>query len=166
MSGKKVLIAIFMLFLVCGIVGFPLQGVAQEKAEITEGTALVSAVGNVVNLEQGWTEKTQQHFYFVDQGSQMMPYDWFLALEQDSSQELFRSDKNMNALRYLPSKPTKLNPDGLPVGFAKGIDKNGRSWLGFNCSLCHTGQISYQGTDIRIDGGTTIGDIQSLQFRH
>ena len=165
MSGKKNLIAIFMLFLVCGIVAFPFPGFAQEKAEITEGTALVTAVGNVVNLEQGWTEKIQQKFYFFDQGSQMMPYDWFLALEQDSSQELFRSDKNIKALRYLPSKPTKLNPDGLPVGFAKGVDKNGRSWLGFNCSLCHTGQISYQGTELRIDGGTTIGDIQTLQFR-
>ena len=149
MFKKKILTVIFIIFL-SSILGFSKQALAVEKP--------------VVDLEVGWNKNTQEKFYSVDQGSQLMPYSWFLALEQDSSQELFRSDKHINELRYLPSKPTKLNPDGLPVGFAKGVDKKGKEWLGFNCALCHTGQISYKGKDLRIDGGSTLGDIQSLQY--
>ncbi len=164
MSCKRVFFALCTLILVFGIAGCSIDKVAQKGQEITEGKILASAVGNVVNLEQGWTEDTQEAFYFTDQGSRLMPYAWFLALEQPSSQELFRSDKNINTFRYLPTKPTDLNPDGLPVGFVKDIERNGQEWVGFNCALCHTGQISYKGTDIRIDGGPTLGDIESLQI--
>ncbi|MDJ0678723.1 MAG: hypothetical protein QNJ18_02520 [Xenococcaceae cyanobacterium MO_167.B52] len=93
---QKILTAIFILFLICGIVSFPSKGLALEEA----GQAVIPINNNIVNLDQGWTKDTQQRFYFVDQGSQLMPYPWFLALEQDSSQELFRSDKNMSKLRY------------------------------------------------------------------
>ena len=161
MSGKKFLTAILILLLVCGIIAFPVSRLVLEDPIVDLEVAWTKYP--VVNLEVGWTKKTQQQFYFVDQGSQLMPYSWFLALEQDSDRELFRSDKQINDLRYLPSQPSKLNPDGLPVGFGKGVDKNGQAWVGFNCALCHTGQISYQGTDLRIDGGATLGDIQSLQ---
>ena len=164
MLKKKILTVIFILFLICGIISFTSKVLALGGAEIEVGQAVIRTNNNVVNLDQGWTKDIQQRFYFVDQGSQLMPYSWFLALEQDSSQELFHSDKNMSKLRYLPSKSSQLNPEGLPVGFAKSVDKKGREWVGFNCSLCHTGQITYGGTEIRIDGGSTIGDIQSLQY--
>ena len=145
---KKILTVIFILLLY-GSICFSLPALAIEDS--------------VVNLDSGWNKDTRQKFNFVDQGSQLMPYSWFLALE-DSDKELFRSDKHINELRYLPSKPTELNPDGLPVGFAKGVDRNGREWLGFNCALCHTGQINYQGKNLRIDGGSTLGDVQGLQY--
>ena len=60
----------------------------------------------IVNLAQGWNEQTQLDFWFTSQGSQIMPYRWFLALEQSGNQELLRSDKNMRRLGYLPSKNT------------------------------------------------------------
>ncbi len=161
MPYKKLFVAICIFFLVLGIAGC---SSGQKVQEIKEGEPLLSAVGDVVNLEQGWTKDTQQSFYFTDQGSRLMPYSWFLALEQASNQELFRSDQNINSLRYLPTKPTKLNPDGLPVGFVKNIDSKGKEWMGFNCALCHTAQLSYKGTNIRIDGGPTLGDIQTLQL--
>ena len=164
MFGKKILIMIFILFLVCGLAAYSLKGLAQTLLGITEGEALANRLGNVVNLEQGWTEETQQSFYFTEQGSRLMPYSWFLALEQASSQQLFRSDENINAFRYLPAKPSKLNRDGLPIGIVKDVDSNGQEWVGFSCALCHTGQISYQGTDIRIDGGPTLGDIENFQI--
>ena len=167
MLWRKLLVALCSIVLVFSIAGCSPEQLAEQSVqkgpEITEGETLTSAVGDVVNLEQGWTEDTQQSFYFIDQGSRLMPYDWFLVLEQDNSQELFRSDKNMSAFRYLPAKPTELNPDALPVGFVKDIDSHGKEWLGFNCSLCHTAQISYKGTHIRIDGGPTLGNIQGLQ---
>jgi hypothetical protein len=65
----------------------------------------------------------------------LIPYDWFLALEQEKSTVLFRDNDHMNGFRYLPQKPTALrNPDGLPISFTKdnprriqpfsGIDKH------------------------------------------
>ena len=150
MYRKSILLVAAIFSLIFASIGFPLPGIAVEN--------------NVVNLDQGWTKSTQQKFYFADQGSQLMPYDWFLALEQDANQELFRSEANIQKLRYLTAVPSKLNPDGLPVGFAKGRDRKGQEWLGFNCALCHTGQISYGGKEIRLDGGATIGDVQGLQY--
>lgn len=161
MKYKKLVVTICILLMSLGISGFSL---AQKGQQIKLGETSEGAVGNVVNLAQGWTENGQQSFYFIDQGSRLMPYAWFLALERASSEELFRSDNHINALRYLPSKPTKLNPDGLPIGVTKNIDNNGKEWMGFNCALCHTGQISYNNTDIRIDGGSTLGDVQTLQI--
>ncbi len=52
------------------------------------------------------------------------------------------------------------NPDGLPVGFALTRGQkdpvtggNLPPQLGFTCAACHTGQFTYQGMNIRIDGG-------------
>ncbi|ELS01565.1 hypothetical protein Xen7305DRAFT_00012690 [Xenococcus sp. PCC 7305] len=153
----------FILLLVCRLAGYSIN-LTHKLLGITEGEALADTVGNTVYLEQGWTKKAQQLFYFTDEGSRFMPYSWFLALEQASSQQLFRSDANINAFRYLPTKPSKLNPDGLPIGFVKNVDSKGQEWVGFSCALCHTGQITYQGTNIRIDGGPTLGDIENFQI--
>ncbi len=56
----------------------------------------VSAVSTKVTyLEQNWTEEDRAYFYFADQGSRLVPYDYFLHLEQADSSALLRSDKNM-----------------------------------------------------------------------
>jgi hypothetical protein len=127
---------------------------------IQDGTPVPDALpGTVVNLEQGWSEEQQQWFWFTSQGSRIVPYDWFLALEQATSTELFRSDANMNRLRYLLEKPSPANPDGLPVGFAKDTDPaSKKAWMGWTCAACHTNQIDYQGTSLRIDGAPTMAD--------
>ncbi|MDH5553219.1 MAG: di-heme-cytochrome C peroxidase [Nitrosomonas sp.] len=122
----------------------------------------MSSIGNVINLEQGWTVDTQQAFYFTSQGSRIMPYSWFLVLEQANNNVLLRNNDHIESLRYLPSKPNKWNPDGLPVGFAKDMNNNGDNWVGLTCAACHTTQIDYQGTQIRIDGGPTLGDFETL----
>ena len=74
-----------------------------EKSEIQEGSKASGAIGKVVNLNQGWTVDTQQEFYFTSQGSRILPYDWYLNLEQADKQTLFRDDSFMASLRYLPA---------------------------------------------------------------
>lgn len=115
--------------------------------------------GHVISLDQGWTEQQQQWFWFTSQGSRLLPYAWYLALEQATSQELFRSDAHMNTIGYLPEEPGPSNPDGLPVGFAKDTDaKTGQAWVGFTCAACHSNQVDYKGTRMRIDGAPTLAD--------
>lgn len=111
-----------------------------------------------VYLEQGWDEADSLWFYNTTQGSGLLPYDFFLVLEQADSTELLRSNSNMDRFRYLPQKPTFFNPDGLPVGFV--IDTyQGKDYMGFACAACHTGQINFKGTAIRIDGGPALADM-------
>ena len=50
----------------------------------------------VVYLKQNWTPEESQKFYYTSQGSQILPYDWFLILEQpDNTTTAFRDDANL-----------------------------------------------------------------------
>ncbi len=111
-----------------------------------------------VYLNQGWSASDSLWFYNTTQGSGMLPYDFFIALEQAESQELFRSAGNIDRYRYLPQKATFFNPDGLPVGIIKDTYQ-GKDYVGYTCAACHTGQVNYKGKAIRIDGGPAMSDM-------
>ena len=118
-------------------------------------------------LDQGWRANDSLWFYNTTQGSGLMPYDFFLVL-QDDKNELVRSNKNIDKFRYLPQKPTFFNPDGLPVGFVK-MTYEGKDYVGYTCAACHTGQINFRSEAqrlahkpadaIRIDGGPAMADM-------
>ena len=112
-------------------------------------------------LWQGWKPADSMWFYNTTQGSDLLPYDFFMALEKPGSSEPFRSNENLNYYRYLPRQATVLNPDALPVGFVKDRYK-GKDFLGFTCAACHTGQLNYRGTGIRIDGAPAGTDMDSF----
>jgi hypothetical protein len=112
-------------------------------------------------LWQGWKPADSMWFYNTTQGSDLLPYDFFMVLEKPGTSELFRSNDNLNYYRYLPQQPTLSDPDGLPVGFVKDRYK-GKDYLGFTCAACHTSQLNYQGTGIRIDGGPAGTDMDSF----
>lgn len=112
-----------------------------------------------VYLDQGWSNADRQWFYTTTQGSQLIPYDWFLAVEQAESEDAFRSDANINRYRYLTNVATSYyNPDGLPVGMTRYEDPAGEAWVGFTCAACHTAQIEYNGSKMRIDGAPALAD--------
>ena len=118
-------------------------------------------VDKVVYLDQGWSPAVSLKFYSTSQGSQIIPYDWFLALEQADSQTLFRDNQNILKYRYLPQLPDSNNPDGLPVGFV-GDEGVGRRWLGLTCAACHTNEMRFGTTGYRVDGAPTQGDVRAL----
>ena len=111
-----------------------------------------------IYLDQGWSTNDSLWYYNTTQGSALIPYDFFIALEQAGSTELFRANSLVDKYRYLPQKPTFFNPDGLPLGFVKETYK-GKDYVGFTCAACHTGQVNYKGTAIRIDGGASMADM-------
>lgn len=116
-----------------------------------------------IYLDQGWSADDRADYYFLPQGSEVMPYAWFLALEEPWNQKLFRNDDHIRSFRYSPFPAGKANPDGLPVGFAKGKDKAGKEWFGLTCAACHTGEFTYRGKTVRVDGGTTLADLLAFQ---
>jgi cytochrome c5 len=119
-------------------------------------------VKKVVYLEQNWSPAQSVAFYFTEQGSQIIPYDWFLALEQPDSTTPFRDNQNILRFRYLPQNPGDRNPDGLPVGFVAGKGGMGRRFLGMTCAACHTKEIRLGDTGYRIDGAPGQGDVQAF----
>lgn len=124
-------------------------------------------------LSQGWSNSESLWFYNTTQGSDLMPYDFFMALEKlngnCSSAEallasepidscLFRSNTTIDQFRYLPQRATRFNPDGLPVGFVKD-SYDGIDYIGYTCAACHTGQVNYRQQALRIDGGPAMADM-------
>lgn len=123
-----------------------------------ENGAFGESYSTPIYLDQGWDATDSLWYYNTTQGSALIPYDFFIALEQSDSTEPFRANNLIDKYRYLPQKPTFFNPDGLPVGFVKESYK-GKDYIGFTCAACHTGQVNYKGTAIRIDGGPALADM-------
>jgi len=123
----------------------------------------------LVYVEQGWTAADRQTYYHTPQGTQILPYDWVMALEQVTSTEPFMSQENVSRYRFLAdTADTKDNPDHLPVGVTKDVGPSEDNpqktvaYFGLTCAACHTGQIHYKGTAIRIDGGAAQHDLTSF----
>jgi mono/diheme cytochrome c family protein len=111
-----------------------------------------------------WTEAERQRYYHLSQGSQLMPYDWFVALEQGDNAEPFISDEHMSTFRFIPDPNLLSNPDRLPIGIAKDDPDpvTGVVNVGITCAACHTAQIAYKGVGIRIDGGPGLANLDGF----
>lgn len=112
-------------------------------------------------FSQGWSSAERQWFYTTTQGSQLLRYDWFLALERPDSQTLFLDD-NLARFGYLAGETQPAGtPKSLPVGFV--ADKGKMGWfVGMTCAACHTSEIKFGATTIRVDGAPTNADMYGL----
>lgn len=110
---------------------------------------------------QGWNASDSMWFYKTSQGSDLIPYDFFMVLEEKGSPKLFRDNERMDNYRYIVLKKTYSNPDGLPLGIVKDVYQ-GKEFVGFTCAACHTSQINYGGYAMRIDGGPAMADMESF----
>ena len=126
----------------------------------------------VVWLPQNWTEDQRRTYYHAAQGSELLPYAWFLALEQPrftlTGAPPFKNDRYLQGFGFIPDKAYEKNPDGLPVGFARDdrfVDPyTGQKLivLGITCAACHTGELFYGGKAIRIDAGPSLINLQKF----
>ncbi len=132
-----------------------------RNAELSSKDVFDDITNKIVYLDQNWDAQDSIWFYNTTQGSNLMPYAMFLHLEQSDTLALFRSADNLRRFRYLTQSPNYANPDGLPVGFVKDTYQD-KEYIGFTCAACHTTQINYQGTGIRIDGGPAMADMESM----
>jgi hypothetical protein len=128
----------------------------------------------LVHLDQGWTEEQQLQFHHTAQGTRLVPYGWFMALEQPclslTGCEMFADKTYLARFGFLASKAEpKLNPDGLPVGFARQADfhdpDNGTTYpvVGLTCAACHTGELYYGNFAVQVEGAPA--EIEVTQFQ-
>jgi mono/diheme cytochrome c family protein len=134
------------------------SGGAHERAALVlEKDAYGDGASRVVYLDQGWSPPESQWFYHADQGSVLLPYDLLVHLEQAGNEKPLLEPENMARFRFLNQHKTLDNPDALPIGFARHQDQ-----VGLTCAACHTAQINYRGTAIRIDGGPALIDVSGF----
>ena len=106
---------------VVALVCVSLAGCTQNSSvPVCDAGTFEGAFAGEVVVAQNWNCSERQEFWFTDQGSQIIPYVWFIHLEQAGSTAKFSDPANIDRYRYLPQKPTTLNPDALPIGFTKG----------------------------------------------
>jgi cytochrome c5 len=121
---------------------------------------------------QGWSARDRAIYYYTPQGTELhgLRYNWFRYLELPFSRERLADPELLarwgflyDPEQLLPGyEPPPYNPGNLPVGFTAHVDaKSGEALLGLTCATCHTGQIEYRGTAIRIDGGQALHEVAS-----
>ena len=115
--------------------------------------------GQPVTLDQGpyWSDFTRAAYYTVDQGSRLMPLDWFRALKRPDGSAFLAG----RLARYGYLRNYEAPASDLPVGFTTNGPGNDK-WVGMNCAACHTRQIDVGTVSYRIDGGPAISDFQSF----
>ena len=116
---------------------------------------LSTANNNPVYLDQGtkWTQADRKDYYNLDQGSQLIPLKWIMALKQANGKPFM--ENNLGRYGYLPNETSPTT--GLPLGFAVNQDN-----IGMSCAACHNRQIEVDHVNYRIDGGPAFVDFQGL----
>ncbi len=152
---KLTVLALFILLTITLLLGVPKsRSVRAELRPEQDG---------VTYLDQGWGTEERQAFYHTSQGSRVLPYRWFMALEQASllSRQPFLSDDTVRQYRLISDHNLTHNPDGLPVGFVKDVSPDGE-FISVTCAACHTGQINFNGAQLRIDGGPAMHNLNGF----
>ncbi|OJT18864.1 hypothetical protein BO221_39825 [Archangium sp. Cb G35] len=134
-----------------------LKGFRERAGLVLEKDAYGDGATKLVYLDQGWGPPETLWFYHADQGSVLMPYDTLVHLEQAGNDQPFIHPEHMTRFRFLNQHRTPNNPDALPVGFARHEDQ-----VGLTCAACHTSQLNYRGTAIRIDGAPALADVSGF----
>jgi mono/diheme cytochrome c family protein len=153
----------------------------EHHDELTVELPTYPPIGKAVWLDQNWSADQRNWFHHADQGTQTfgIPYEWFVALEQPAlslgDPGLLGDTTYLDRFGFIPD--TSPSKSELPVGFAHGgevLDVSGAplrnpqtnaqmTSLGLTCAACHTGRFTYQGTEVYIDGGSALTNVQNFQ---
>jgi hypothetical protein len=121
-----------------------------------------------VTLEQGVDQATLTRYHHTDQGTRIMPAAFLQALKTADGKSQLMSADNMRDWGFIVDGETAgtLNPFGWPVGFTVSDPKvsSGIPVAGITCAACHTGQLDYKGTHVRIEGGQGNPDLSAFQM--
>jgi mono/diheme cytochrome c family protein len=168
---KRIAIAtiVIVLLLVGGVYLYLSQ--PQFRVDVPDYQSLPE---QLIHPEQGWTDDQRLHFHHTSQGTRLIPYDWFMAFEQPCLSlfgcGLFADKAYLARFGFLSSQTDpKLNPDGLPVGFARQENfydpetKTTYAVVGLTCAACHTGELHYGEYAVQIDGAPAMIEVTQFQ---
>ena len=167
------LLLVFVALVVA--VPFLLRPFVHDKLEeITVHVPEYQRPPDLVRLEQNWTPEQRKRFHHTPQGTRLIRYDWFKALEQPCLSPfgcgMFSDSAYLDRFGFIPSETDpELNPDGLPVGFAidrefvDPISKAAYTVVGLNCAACHTNELYYGNHAVQIEGAPATIEVAAFQ---
>ena len=145
----------------------PLLLISISASLIAVSTSALGA--DMFRVDQGWTQQDRDTMYTISEGSELMPLQWFLHLEDAKSQTKLNKKLTSYGFVYDGKTDLKKNPYKLPIGLVTHDDAQTQhlygelKWIGVNCTACHTGQISINGKNLLIDGGASLFRIQNFE---
>lgn len=163
---KKIAWIVLAILVIGGAVLYP------KLKQLRVDTPAYQVPGELVLVNQGWSPVQRQQFHHTAQGTRLVPYAWFRALEQPCflGCEAFGKQEYLGRFGFLAGDADPvLNPDGLPVGLARTEafhdPVSGKTYpvLGLTCAACHTGELHFQKYAVRIEGGVAM--IQPTMFQ-
>lgn len=129
----------------------------------------LETVHEVRYLNAGWDETDRDRYYFTPQGTELLGliYDWIVNLELPLSKQMLTSAESMRGWGFIvdPGQlASESNPGNLPVGLTRHRDPDTGDWrLDLTCAMCHTGELHYQGTALRVDGGQALQSVPTAK---
>ena len=115
------------------------------------------------DLDVGLTAAQSTLWRTTPEGSDLAPVDILRAMKDFETGRLY-----VDALDYygfIPSTASAANPYGLPIGWTTHVPSYApfqQDYVSINCAACHTGQLTYEGRAMVIDGGSNMADIEAL----
>jgi mono/diheme cytochrome c family protein len=165
---RYVLLVLAALVLIAAVV------IRSKLPEITVTLPQYERPAELVRLDQNWTAEQRLAFHFTPQGTRLIPYDWFMALEQPCFNPfgcgMFSDTAYLTRFGFIPGEAdAKLNPDKLPVGFAVDrafVDPATNATypvVGLNCAACHTGEFYYGNKVVQVEGAPGTIEVAAFQ---
>ena len=109
-------------------------------------------------------EADRQVFYHLEEGSEIFPLDWILALNRAGAQQPFL--QNAERFGFIADDRNPANPYHLPVGMTAAATRDlrfpGAKMVGVNCAACHVNEMTFKGTTLRIDGAPNLFNVQKF----
>lgn len=112
-----------------------------------------------VSLDVGLDDAGVAVWHHLDEGGGFLPLSFLSALTDTKT--------GVSFLEALPNYGFIADPSnelGVPIGLSvgHGSEGGGPVLIGVTCSACHSGQYTYQGTAITIDGAPNMVDLEAL----
>ena len=109
MKRRYVLLVVAALVLVAAV------GIRSKLPQITVDLPEYERPTQVVRLDQNWTDEQRKTFHYTAQGTRLLPYDWFMALEQPCFNPfgcgMFADSSYLLRFGFIPGEvDAKLNP--------------------------------------------------------
>jgi len=108
----------------------------------------------------------RSEFYHLAEGSEMLPVEWFFALENETDDSLYAD--HLERFNLIADAKSAANPFGLPVGLTSAETRDlrftGVQMVGVTCAACHVSELTYQGRRVRLDGGSSHADVEAFSL--
>lgn len=138
-----------------------LVGICLQLMTLLPNTSQAEFKSNEVYLNQGWNAADRNKAYTENLGAELIPYDWFMALEQ--------ADTNTKFIDHINEFGLISQPGQLPIGVT--VDENeitgklygSKKWIGVNCAVCHTSLLAINNHKIVIDGNQGLINLQNFE---